>query len=49
METRANHIVVGLFALAVIAAGLAFIYWVVEIGDDQNRAEIIFEFDGYKI
>lgn len=46
METRANHIVVGLFALAVIAAGLAFIYWVVEVGEGQNRAEIIFQFSG---
>lgn len=46
METRANHIVVGLFALAVIAAGLAFIYWVVEFGDTQERAEVIFQFNG---
>ncbi|MGD1885550.1 MAG: MlaD family protein [Cohaesibacteraceae bacterium] len=46
METRANHIVVGLFALAVIAAALAFIYWVVEIGSGEERAEIIFQFSG---
>ena len=46
METRANHVVVGLFALAVIAAGLAFIYWVAEFGDGQERAEIIFQFNG---
>lgn len=46
METRANHVVVGLFALAVIAAGLAFIYWVAEFGDTQERAEIIFQFNG---
>ncbi|MBV6657120.1 MAG: MCE family protein [Devosiaceae bacterium] len=46
METRANHIVVGLFALAVIAAGLSFIYWVVEFGDGEERAEIIFQFNG---
>lgn len=46
METRANHVVIGLFALAVLAAGLSFIYWVAEIGDNQQRAEIIFEFNG---
>ncbi|MEM6383907.1 MAG: MlaD family protein [Pseudomonadota bacterium] len=46
METRANHIVIGLFALAVMAAALAFVYWVVEFGDTEERAEIIFSFDG---
>jgi phospholipid/cholesterol/gamma-HCH transport system substrate-binding protein len=46
METRANHIVIGLFALAVIAAGMAFIYWVAEIGGQDNTAEVIFQFNG---
>jgi len=46
METRANHIVIGLFALAVIAAGMAFIYWVAEIGAQENTAEVIFQFNG---
>ena len=46
METRANHIVIGLFALAVIAAGMAFIYWVVEFGNQDETAEIIFQFNG---
>lgn len=46
METRANHIVIGLFALAVIAAGMAFIYWVAEIGGQENTAEVIFQFNG---
>jgi phospholipid/cholesterol/gamma-HCH transport system substrate-binding protein len=46
METRANHIVIGLFALAVIAAGMAFIYWVAEIGGQDESAEVIFQFNG---
>ena len=46
METRANHIVIGLFALAVIAAGMAFIYWVAEFGNQDETAEIIFQFNG---
>jgi phospholipid/cholesterol/gamma-HCH transport system substrate-binding protein len=46
METRANHIVIGLFTLAVIAAGMAFIYWVAEIGGQDNTAEVIFQFNG---
>lgn len=46
METRANHIVVGLFALAVLAAGIAFIYWVAEINSGEETAEIIFQFNG---
>lgn len=46
METRANHIVIGLFALAVIAGAMAFIYWVAEFGDGEETAEIIFQFDG---
>ena len=46
METRANHIVVGLFALAVLAAAIAFIYWVAEINSGEETAEIIFQFNG---
>ncbi len=46
METRANHIVIGLFALAVIAAGMAFIYWVAEVSGQDEVAEIIFQFNG---
>ncbi|MFK7793078.1 MAG: MlaD family protein [Devosiaceae bacterium] len=46
METRANHIVIGLFALAVIAAAMAFIYWVAEFGGNDESAEIIFQFNG---
>lgn len=46
METRANYIVIGLFALAVVAAGLSFIYWVVEFGSTDETAEIIFQFNG---
>jgi phospholipid/cholesterol/gamma-HCH transport system substrate-binding protein len=46
METRANHIVIGLFTLAVIAAAMAFIYWVAEFGDGDETAEIIFQFNG---
>lgn len=46
METRANYVVIGLFSLAVLAAGLSFIYWVVEFGSTDETAEIIFQFNG---
>ncbi|MEM6712101.1 MAG: MlaD family protein [Pseudomonadota bacterium] len=46
METRANHIVIGIFALAVMIAAMAFIYWVAEVGGEDNSAEVIFEFNG---
>ncbi|MCB1507745.1 MAG: MCE family protein [Hyphomicrobiaceae bacterium] len=46
METKANHFLIGLFTLVVLAGALGFIYWVVSAGEVRQRAEIIFEFDG---
>jgi phospholipid/cholesterol/gamma-HCH transport system substrate-binding protein len=45
METRANYILVGLFALAVIAGGFSFVYWFnsPSSGSDRKRYEIVFD------
>jgi phospholipid/cholesterol/gamma-HCH transport system substrate-binding protein len=44
METRANYALIGLFTLAVIAAGFLFIYWVSSPGrsGSQQSYKIIF-------
>ncbi len=46
METRARYIVVGLFALAVIAAGFGFVYWMNAGGGLAKRAVYRVRFDG---
>ena len=38
METRANHIIVGSFVIAVIALTLASVLWLGKFGDDGNTA-----------
>jgi phospholipid/cholesterol/gamma-HCH transport system substrate-binding protein len=45
METRANYIVVGLFALAVIAGGFGFVYWFnsPSSGSERKRYEVVFD------
>jgi phospholipid/cholesterol/gamma-HCH transport system substrate-binding protein len=46
METRANYTLVGLFTLAVIAAGFGFIYWFTRGGESGERAVYRVIFDG---
>jgi phospholipid/cholesterol/gamma-HCH transport system substrate-binding protein len=45
METRANYILVGLFALAVIAGGFGFVYWFnsPSSGPERKRYEVVFD------
>lgn len=46
METRANYILVGLFALAVIAGGFGFVYWFNSPGSGPERKRYDVVFDG---
>ncbi len=45
METKANHLVIGAFVLAVIAGGFGFVYWMQNFGTGSaaKRYTIIFE------
>jgi len=44
METRANHILVGVVTLALLAALAAFIVWIARLGQgQQNEYDILFE------
>ena len=46
METRANLVTVGLFVLAVIAAGFVSVYWLLRGSESGPRAELIIVFPG---
>ena len=46
METRANLVTVGLFVLAVIAAGFASAFWLLRGGDSATRAVVTVVFPG---
>lgn len=45
METKANHLVIGAFVLAVLAAGFGFVYWMQSLGSGggAKRYAIVFE------
>lgn len=45
METKANHVLIGAFALVVITAAFGFVIWLAKIQIDQERAyyDIYFE------
>lgn len=45
METKANHLVIGVFVLAVLAAGFGFVYWMQSFGSggSAKRYTIVFE------
>lgn len=44
METRANHVWVGVVTLALVALAAAFIVWIARVGEgDQNRYDIFFK------
>jgi phospholipid/cholesterol/gamma-HCH transport system substrate-binding protein len=44
METRARYALIGLFMLAVIAAGFAFVYWLENTGGFMDRASYRIQF-----
>lgn len=46
METRANHLLIGVFVLAALVAGLGFLYWVGGIEDARARNRYVLQFDG---
>ena len=46
METRANLVTVGLFVLAVIAAGFASAFWLLKGGEGTQRASLVVVFPG---
>jgi len=46
METRANYVVIGLFALAVVVGVFGFVYWFQNIGGTGERAVYRVAFDG---
>jgi len=46
METRANYVLIGLFTLAVIIGGFAFVFWFNTVGGVGARASYRIVFDG---
>ena len=46
METRANLVTVGLFVLAVIAAGFGSAFWLLRGGEGARRASLVVVFPG---
>ena len=45
METKANHVVVGVFALIAVAGAIAFILWMAKVDIDREYAyyDVLFE------
>lgn len=44
METKANHLVIGAFVLAILVAGFGFVYWMQGFGSGgERRYYIVFE------
>jgi phospholipid/cholesterol/gamma-HCH transport system substrate-binding protein len=45
METRANYVLIGIFTLAVVFGGFAFVWWLQRAGEGGGRAvyEIVFD------
>jgi phospholipid/cholesterol/gamma-HCH transport system substrate-binding protein len=46
METRANYVLIGLFTLAIVVTGFAFVYWFTQTGAGTERASYRVLFDG---
>lgn len=46
METKANHVLIGLFTLAVIAGAFGFVYWFNNIGTGADRSIYQVVFNG---
>ncbi len=46
METKANHFIIGIFVLGVLAAAFGFIYWVKNLGVGQSSSHYHILFEG---
>ena len=46
METRARYALIGLFTVAVVLAGFAFVYWIENAGGLGQRTAYRVRFDG---
>jgi len=46
METKGNHVLIGLFAVCVVAAAFAFVFWFHNIGGTAKRVTYLVRFDG---
>ena len=46
METRARYALIGLFTVAVVLAGFAFVYWIQNAGGLGQRSAYRVRFDG---
>jgi phospholipid/cholesterol/gamma-HCH transport system substrate-binding protein len=46
METKGNYVLIGLFALSVVVAAFAFVFWFHNIGGTAKRAAYVVRFDG---
>ena len=46
METKANHVLIGLFALSVVVAAFAFVFWFHNIGGTAKRTVYVVRFEG---
>ncbi len=46
METKANHLVIGAFVLAVLAAGFGFVYWMQNLGAGGSAKHYAIVFEG---
>jgi len=46
METKANHLIIGAFVLAVLAAGFGFVYWMQSFGTGGSAKRFYIVFEG---
>jgi len=46
METKANHLIIGAFVLAVLAAGFGFVYWMQSFGSGGSAKRFYIVFEG---
>src|SRR6186997_1833391 len=46
METKANYVLIGLFALSVVVAAFGFVFWFNNIGGTAKRSSYLVRFDG---
>ena len=46
METKGNHVLIGFFAVCVVAAAFAFVFWFHNIGGTAKRTTYLVRFDG---
>jgi phospholipid/cholesterol/gamma-HCH transport system substrate-binding protein len=46
METKGNHVLIGLFAVCVVAAAFAFVFWFHNISGTSKRVSYLVRFDG---